>query len=142
MTGQPFVIERAYDAPIEKVWKAITDKDQMKQWYFDLKEFRPEVGFEFNFEGGTEERTYKHLCKITEFVEGKKLAYSWQYEGYEGYSMVTFELFDEETATRLKLTHDGLDTFPKNNPDFGRESFAAGWTYITSTSLANFLNNA
>ena len=26
MSATPFVIERTYDAPVEKVWKAITDK--------------------------------------------------------------------------------------------------------------------
>ena len=28
-------MERVYNAPVERVWSAITDKDQMKQWYFD-----------------------------------------------------------------------------------------------------------
>ncbi len=47
----PFTIERIYNALIEKVWQAITDKDQMKQWYFDIAGFKPEVGFEFSFSG-------------------------------------------------------------------------------------------
>ena len=45
MNKSPFVIERVYNAPIQLVWEAITNRDQMKQWYFDLKEFKPEVGF-------------------------------------------------------------------------------------------------
>ncbi len=44
MKTEPFVIERTYNAPISKVWKAITDKEEMKEWYFDLAEFKPEVG--------------------------------------------------------------------------------------------------
>ena len=28
----PFTIERTYNAPVENVWKAITDKDEMKKW--------------------------------------------------------------------------------------------------------------
>jgi uncharacterized protein YndB with AHSA1/START domain len=43
----PFTIERTYSASVKKVWEAITDKAKMKQWYFDLSEFKPEVGFEF-----------------------------------------------------------------------------------------------
>lgn len=142
MTQPPFVIERVYKAPIEKVWKAITDKDQMKEWYFDLAEFKPEVGFEFSFEGGKDDKTYLHLCKITEVIPGRKLAHSWTYSGYEGYSVVTFELFDEGNETRLKLTHEGLETFPQNNPDFAKENFVQGWTAITGTSLKNFLEKA
>ncbi len=139
MNNEPFVIERTYNAPIEKVWKAITDKDDMKQWYFDLAAFEPKVGFEFSFEGGDENKTYVHLCTITEVIPGKKLTYSWRYEGHEGNSFVTFELFDEGSATtRLKLTHTGLETFPASNPSFAKENFAMGWNHIIGTSLKDF----
>ena len=139
MKQEPFEIERVYNASIESVWKAITDKDSMKQWYFDIAEFKPEVGFEFSFTGGSKEKTYVHLCKITVVEPGKKLAYTWRYKDYEGNSTVTFELFDEGGKTRLKLTHEGLETFPQNTRDFARESFSAGWTYIIGTSLPSFV---
>ena len=142
MKNEPFVIERTYEVPVEKVWKAITDRDQMKQWYFDLTAFKPEVGFEFQFEGGTDDNRYLHLCKVVEVVAGKKLKYSWRYDGYEGNSFVTFELFPEGDKTRLKLTHEGLETFPATNPDFAKKSFAAGWTEITGTMLKEFLEKS
>lgn len=135
----PFVIERTYNVPVEKVWKAITDRDQMKQWYFDLAEFKPEVGFEFQFEGSNEGRTFLHLCRITEVVAGKKISYTWKYKGFEGSSLVTFELFPEEGKTKLRLTHAGLESFPSSNPDFAKENFVQGWTFITGTSLKDFL---
>lgn len=137
--SEPVVIERLFDAPIQKVWKAITDKDQMKQWYFDLAEFKSEAGFEFQFVAGKDEKKYLHLCKITKVIPGKKLTYSWRYDGYEGNSFVTFEIFAEGDKTRLKLTHEGLESFPKSNPDLAKENFAEGWTSIIGTSLKNFL---
>jgi uncharacterized protein YndB with AHSA1/START domain len=139
MNDEPLIFERTYNASIEKVWKAISDKEEMKQWYFDLEEFRPEVGFEFQFEGGTPERTYLHLCEVTEVIEGRKLQYSWRYDGYPGNSLVTFELFPEGENTRLKLTHEGLETFPKENTDLAKHNFQQGWTEITGTNLRNFL---
>lgn len=140
MKDTPFVIERTFNAPIEKVWKAITDKDEMKQWYFDLAEFKPVAGFEFQFTGeGHKGEKYLHLCTITEAVANKKLTYSWRYDGYEGNSFVTFELFEEGGKTRLKLTHEGLETFPMNNTDFAKESFAEGWTHIIGISLQKFI---
>ncbi|HJP61870.1 MAG TPA: SRPBCC domain-containing protein [Mucilaginibacter sp.] len=139
MKKEPFVIERTLNAPPQKVWEAITDRDKMKQWYFDIAEFRPEVGFEFTFTGGSEEKTYVHLCKVTKVDPGKTLQYSWRYQDYPGNSFVTFELFPEGNATRLKLTHDGLETFPTDNKDFARESFSAGWTYIIGTSIKEFV---
>jgi uncharacterized protein YndB with AHSA1/START domain len=51
----PVIKKVLLNAPISKVWKTITDKDDMKKWYFDIAEFKPEVGFEFQFEGGNED---------------------------------------------------------------------------------------
>jgi uncharacterized protein YndB with AHSA1/START domain len=138
---EPFVIERTYNAPVDKVWQAITDKNKMKQWYFDLEEFKPEVGFEFRFYGGTEEKQYLHICKITEVIHGKKLTHTWKYDGYPGQSFVTFELFAEGDKTRLKLTHAGLETFP-SEPDFARTNFEMGWTDIIGRSLKEYLEKA
>jgi len=140
MNNKPFIIERTFNAPVEKVWKAITDKEEMKQWYFDLADFKPVVGFEFQFYGqGHKGEQYLHLCKITDAVVNKKLRYSWKYDNYEGMSFVTFELFEEGDKTRLKLTHEGLETFPASNPDFAKESFMQGWTELISTLLPKFL---
>jgi uncharacterized protein YndB with AHSA1/START domain len=140
MSAQPFVIDRIYNAPAERVWQAITDNNKMKQWYFDLDAFKPEVGFEFSFSGkGTKGEHYLHLCKITEVVPGKKISYSWKYAKYEGRSLVTFELFAEGEKTKLKLTHSGLETFPENNDDFAKESFAAGWTEIIGNNLKAYV---
>src|ERR1700709_1984040 len=105
MKPEPFVIERTFNAPINKVWQAITDKNKMKEWYFDLAEFEPKVGFEFQFTGGTDENKYLHLCKVTEVIPEKKLTHSWKYDGYAGESFVTWELFDEGGKTKVKLTH-------------------------------------
>ena len=139
---QSFSIERTYNAPIAKVWKAVTNKDDMKHWYFDLKEFKPEVGFEFQFKGGpSEEKQYLHLCRITDVVPGKKITYSWRFDGHEGISFVTFELLAEGNQTKLILTHEGLESFPKNNPDFAAKNFAEGWTQIVGTSLKEFLKS-
>jgi uncharacterized protein YndB with AHSA1/START domain len=138
MKTAPFIIERLLDAPASKVWRALTDKNEMKQWYFDLKDFRPEVGFTFEFYGGTKEHQYLHLCKVTAAEREKKLTYSWKYDGYEGESFVTFELYAEGDRTRLKLTHEGLDTFP-DNPDFAQKNFEMGWTDIIGRSLPEYL---
>jgi uncharacterized protein YndB with AHSA1/START domain len=139
MSAQSIVQEVIINAPVAKVWLAITNKDHMKNWYFDLETFEPVVGFEFSFYGGSETQKYLHLCKITKVVEEKVLAYTWRYDGYQGNSEVTFELFTEGNQTRLKLTHDGIESFPQNTADFARESFAAGWKAIIGTNIKQYL---
>jgi uncharacterized protein YndB with AHSA1/START domain len=126
----PLIMERTFNAPISKVWKAITDVNEMRQWYFDLDDFKPEIGFEFEFWGGSEHKKYLHLCRVTEVAPGKKVTYSWRYDGYQGDSYVSWQLFAEGDKTRLKLTHTGIETFPPGTSDFAKSSFNRGWTYF------------
>lgn len=137
----PLVIERTFDAPAARVWQALTTKEDFDRWYFKIKEFRPEVGFEFQFYGENEGVKYDHRCKITEVVPGKKLAYSWRYEGHEGDSLVTFELFSKGGKTRLRLTHAGLETFPQT-PAFARGNFVEGWTELIGANLKQFVETS
>jgi uncharacterized protein YndB with AHSA1/START domain len=135
----PVVKEVVLNAPIVNVWKAITNRNDMKEWYFELDSFRPEVGFEFQFYGEKDEKKYLHLCQITEVVPGRKLSYSWQYEGYPGNSLVTFELFPDGKNTKLRLTHEGLESFGTDNPDLAKENFEEGWNTLIGKSIKAFV---
>lgn len=140
MENQPIIIERIFNTPISKVWKAITDKNEMKIWYFDLAEFKAEIGFKFQFTGGpSPDKQYLHLCEITEAIPENKLTYSWCYDGYDGISYVTFELFSQDSKTLLRLTHKGIETFPAKNPDFAIQNFSEGWNDIINASLKDYL---
>lgn len=140
--SNPVIVEKLYNAPIEKVWKAITVKEEMRKWYFDLPEFKAEPGFEFQFYGeGKEGAKYLHLCKVIEVIPEQKISYTWRYDNHEGNSLVIFELSREENKTRVKLTHKGIESFKANGPDFAVESFTQGWTELIGTLLKNYVEN-
>ena len=139
MDNAPIIVETLFNAPANEVWKAITQPQSMKEWYFDIAEFKALPGFEFKFYGGSEEKKYLHLCEVVEVETAKKLSYSWKYNGYPGDTLVTFELFDEGAKTRLKLTHEGLESFPQDIPDFKKENFGEGWTQIIGTNLKEYV---
>jgi uncharacterized protein YndB with AHSA1/START domain len=139
--AEAIVVDRTLDAPIARVWTALTNVTEMRQWYFDLKEFKPEIGFEFEFVVEHEGNTYHHLCKITEVIPQKRIAYTWRYKGEPGDSLITFELFPDGTKTQLKLTHSGIETFPKT-PAYARKNFEAGWTAIIGSELKQFVESA
>jgi len=138
MENFPVIVEAIYEASAASVWRALTDNSEMKNWYFHLADFKPEVGFRFQFEGGNENKTFTHLCEITEVIPGEKIAYTWKYEGYPGCSEVTFQLIPEGDKTRIKVTHEGLETFPPS-PDFAKENFREGWNAIIGTNLKKFV---
>ena len=140
MINRSVVIERVFGAEKDLVWKALTEKELMKQWYIDVEEFHAVVGFKFEFWGGEPgDEKWKHLCEITEVVVGQKLTYSWKYEGYSGMSYVTFELFESNEGTRLKLTHSGIDSFPSDIPELAIHNFETGWKEAIQVALKEFL---
>jgi len=138
---EAITLERIFDAPIGRVWTALTDVDQMREWYFDLKEFKPHVGFEFEFIVEHEGNSYHHLCRVTEVIPEEKIAYTWRYKGEPGDSLVTFELFPDGNKTRLKLTHTGIETFPQT-PAYARKNFEAGWAAIIGSELKQFVETS
>lgn len=133
-------LERLLDARIEVVWQALIQKDEMKNWFFDLADFQADVGFTFQFVGGpSPERQYTHLCEVKEVIPQQKLSYSWRYEGCSGDSLVAFELVAQGSKTLLRFSHTGLDTFPADAPDLAAKNFAEGWNHIILKALPNYI---
>jgi uncharacterized protein YndB with AHSA1/START domain len=140
ITDDPIVVEQTFNKSIDIVWDSITKIDQMRQWYFEnIPSFKPELGFETQFNVQSGDRNFPHLWKLTEVVPKKLIAYNWKYESYQGDSFVVFELFKEKNCTRLKLTHHIKESFPDNIPEFKRESCIEGWTYFIKKRLKEFL---
>lgn len=136
--GEPLVKEVLLDAPASRVWEALTEKDQLKQWCFDMKAFRADEGFEFEFYGEKEGVRFLHLCKVLEVVPGRKMKWLWTYEGVPGKTYVSFELFPQGNQTKLRLTHEGLETLPQDQ-NYGKGNFVEGWNMILGKLLPEFL---
>jgi uncharacterized protein YndB with AHSA1/START domain len=135
----PFEIEYTYDAPIGKVWQALTSEGEMREWYFpQLIHFETKPGFEFEFRD--DGSPYQKNWTVTKVVDGKLLAHNWSYKDYPGSSEVTFELFDMGEQTRLKLTHTGIGSFP-DDMHFARHRFEDGWKNILGHNLKEHLSS-
>ena len=134
-------LERLLNAPVDIVWKALTDADEMRKWYFDISRFELTVGNKFGFSGtGSDGTKYEHICQVKEIIPQRKLSYTWAYKDFPGESLLTFELTSEGNKTRLNLVHSGLNTFPEH-PDFSTESFTGGWTHIMG-SLSRYVESS
>lgn len=140
-SSRPIVSSAAFDAPVDAVWRAITAPNQMRQWFFaEMTDFEPKVGFETIFTVNCEGNAYPHVWKIIEVVPQQRIVYDWRYQGYPGQSTVTWELGEEGNRTKLVLTHEGIESFPQDNPVFSRESTQGGWDYFVCESLSRFLS--
>ncbi len=139
-TEQPIIVEDNIPAPAERVWRAITKPEQMRQWFFNnIPAFEAKVGFETQFNVHSGGRDFLHLWKITAVETLRKITYNWKYGGYPGDSYVTFELFGQGRQARLKLTHEVVESFPEDIPEFSRASCTEGWRYFIQKSLKEYL---
>lgn len=142
MNSDPIVVEQTYAVPPALVWKAITEPDQMRQWFFEtMTDFQPEVGFETKFDVENEGVVYPHHWIVKEVVAEKRLAYSFRFGGIQGDSTVTWVLAETENGTKLTVTHEVHEPFPKDDPIFSRESALEGWEYLLPSSLLYHLED-
>jgi len=137
--SEPLIKEVILDAPLPRVWEALTDRDQLKEWCFDMNAFKAEEGFEFQFYGEKDGYKFLHLCKVVEVQAQKRMKWLWTYKDMPGDTYVTFELFSEGDQTRLRLTHEGLQNLPQDE-NYARGNFVEGWNYILGKSLPEFLS--
>jgi uncharacterized protein YndB with AHSA1/START domain len=110
--GRPALrLERRLDFPIERVWRAVTDPTELRQWFVSEVPWKPEAGEEFEAAGQT--------GRITALEPPRLLAWEW---GVERYS---FELTPDGDGCLLVFTH----VF---DPELGPAwQHAAGWeTYF------------
>lgn len=136
---KPIIVEEAFSAAPLKIWNAITDKAQMQQWYFDIVNFKLEIGHKFNFYEPNG-KNFLHECVITEIITGKKLQYSWAYPKYsKGTTLVTWNIIPENNCTKLILTHEKIENFADAGKGFTRGDFETGWNNIIKTSLKKYI---
>src|SRR3954454_5969327 len=110
--GKPAVrFERRLAHPIERVWRSITEPDELEAWFPSQVsgELRLGATLRFSFEGGMEMEG-----EVTEFDPPHRLAFSW------GEDLLRFELEPDGEGTLLRLT-DVL-----TEPDRAARD-AAGW---------------
>lgn len=138
-----FIIKRVYQAPVDLVWEVITKREHLKNWYFDFTEdWKLSIGAVFEWEAGdTESKLWLHRGEMLDIVDQKLLKHSWEYPGYSGYSVLSWNLQAlNNTTTEIELTHDFTIPFDVTVKAFDRSNFEAGWTHILSINLQEYLN--
>jgi uncharacterized protein YndB with AHSA1/START domain len=124
-------LERTFDAPVDKVWRYLTEAELRREWFMGGTDARPDSEFELLVDHdnlSTDEVPYpdSHECfkgavwteKVLRFEPPRLLETTFQ-GGKNG--IVTYELSPDGERTRLVLTHSGI-TSPTGFQDFG-----GGW---------------
>lgn len=125
-------LERMLDAPIETVWRYLTEAELREQWFMGGTDATGVGEFELLVDHdklSTDDVPYpesyecfkgaRSIEKIFRFDPPHLLETSFQ-GGKNG--TVTYELFPEGAKTRLVLTHSGIAS------PVGAQDFGSGWT--------------
>jgi uncharacterized protein YndB with AHSA1/START domain len=139
--SDPIVVDQVFDSSVEKLWNAITDRNQMVQWYFEqISSFEPVVGHKTEFTVTVEDRDFVHQWEVTEVIPQNLISYSWKYKGIAGAGAVTWALSEKVAGSALRFTCTGVETFPQDDPLFTREAGENGWRYFINDRLKSFLD--
>ncbi|MBS1494148.1 MAG: SRPBCC domain-containing protein [Bacteroidetes bacterium] len=120
------------NAPVSKVWKALTEKEQIDQWFMPPENFKPEIGNTFKMTGSKDGVSYPHTCTITEIIPEKILAYTWSISAIDGETLVTWELQEMNSGTKLTLTHSNWDKVKFNTTAISTNDYINGWNHFTN----------
>lgn len=134
--------EVIYPQPIEKVWAALTDADQLAAWLMDT-DFVPRQGQTFTFfehEPWPDGQFIDVQCRVVACDPPRRLAYTWASPPKLGETLVEWELETVPQGTKVRLTHSGF----ARHGDAGREAFDIlenGWGGLLREELAEFLRS-
>lgn len=118
-------------ASSEVVWKALTDKETIKKYFFGTEAISDwKVGSSLIFQGDWEGKTYQDKGTILAADAGELLQYNY-WSGFSGledipenYSLVTYRMSSESEQTTLTLTQEG---FANEEAQVHSEG---GWTLV------------
>ncbi len=127
---------KVLDHPIEKVWNAISDGEEISTWFIKA-DFKPEVGYAYTFSSRGEEGCVP-ITGIVKEANPYTLAYTWVVQDTDTETMVTWKLEDLNGKTKLYLEHSGISKYPSNTAVELFESFDGGWENCIN-DLAQYL---
>jgi len=121
-TGTAFAVRQSVsiEAPIEKVFHLLTDREQIVRW-MPVTVFEPEVGGRFEMLVGE----HHAAGEVTELDPPRVVAYTWDWLNAPigARTEVRFELEESDGATVVNLIHTGLPA------EQARDSHAHGWAH-------------
>ena len=120
------------DASPEVIFNAITDPEELTQWFPDQAVFEPSIGGKVSFDFSEKKSGKEEGCEvqgtIIEFISNRKISYTWEHMNNSSEiskTVVTWELEKiKNDGTRVNLKHTGSKT---NEIDKEHDE---GWTYF------------
>ncbi len=100
------MIERVFQHPPEKLWRALTENPLVAQWLLK-NDFEPVAGRKFQFRSEAMPKWDGVIdCEVLIVEHLKRLSYSWSALGLD--SVVLWTLTPAEGGTHVRMEHSGF----------------------------------
>lgn len=142
-TKNEVIIHRVFNLPINKVWSALTEREQFQKWWgpkgftgSSIKMEAKKGGKYLNVMRGPDGNEFWSTGSVKEFVPPKKLVITDHFSDEKGniklgsdYGLpgrwpkellITFQLEEADGATKLNLHHEGI-------PEEAHDDCVKGW---------------
>ena len=128
MTGNLAKAETEIEAPASRVWEALTDPDQIKEYMFGSQvETSWEVGSPITWNGEYEGRPYQDKGEVLTYDEPRELSVTHysplagEDDKPENYHTLVYTLDEQDGTTSVSLTQDNCADEQE------AEQFSANW---------------
>jgi len=119
-------ITRQIDGPPERVFRALTDADDLSRWFPSSAESDPRTGgdyvLRFRFDDDSKNHTY--AGQYEDVTPNVRVRYPWN--GRFGETTVEFTLRPSDGGTELRLVHSGWS----NEAEEARQMHEQGWSFF------------
>ncbi|WP_190808694.1 SRPBCC domain-containing protein [Flagellimonas sp. S3867] len=129
--------EHVFDHPIQKVWEAISIAEEISTWFIKA-DFKAEEGYQYTFTA-SEEHGCLNITGEVKSAQPYTLIYTWVVENTTTETVVTWNLKETETGTKLYLEHSGISSYPGESAVKYFNDYNGGWNDCIN-SLTSFLS--
>lgn len=106
-------VERIFDAPLERVWRAYSTRDHVARWWgrgnpLDIERFEFEVGGHWRFVEHSEGESHGFEGRFAEIVPMQRIAQTFEWDGMPGHVSLDTAEFEDLGDGRTKLVSTSI----------------------------------
>lgn len=119
-------------ATAPEIWGALTDHDELENWWSEDVQIEPRVGGIFREAWEDDDgKSQLAMGKVLVVQKNKEITFTWKEKAWpaSANTQCTFRIEDKKTQRVLHILHEGWDSLPEAQRKKTMEDFTLGWKF-------------